>query len=190
MKTPFSTAWKGVVFVLVLVGLMLVSVQGLLAALEPPTFVLQWYLGDNEMEGPYGIAVDGDNNVWVTQIGQGAVAQYDGEGTTLLWFEVTPTVPAEYLSPAGIYVDNNGDIYVTVLSTSQVLKYDSNGALLTSWGSFGSGQGEFGGPFDIVVSASGEVYVTDPRNNRIQVFDSDYLAVLLTSLFLRQVRSM
>ena len=93
--------------------------------------------------GPYAIATDGDEFVYVSD--------RDQILNTCAGF--------------GIATDANNNVYITDLSTDRVRKFDSMGNAISSWTGGGSG---FYNPRGIDIDLSGDVYVVDNDNQQIQ----------------------
>jgi streptogramin lyase len=184
---------------LVLVALFYTS--ALEAQEQQYVFVDEWDLEPGsgaivtDQRGPYGIALDGSDNVYVTDrynrcfivIPSPAltcsniwrVEKFTSDGnysTDFDWewqpgvygieFEVTP-------HPSGMAVDHLGYIYVADPFNERIKKFSSRGGLLREWGSPGDGNGQFYGLQDLAVDSQGNVYATDTFNNRIQKFNSN-----------------
>ena len=96
---------------------------------------------------PTFIAVDADNNVYVTdlQISAVVVLQPDGGFKRILGSGV-------FDAPAGIWVDSKNRRLDAVDSwRGEILSFDLEGRLLFSFGTRGSGSGQLQGPSDVVL---------------------------------------
>ena len=131
---------------------------------------------------PFGIAVDGSGNVYVTDNGNhkirkitpaGVVSTLAGSGSASSTDGTG--VSASFNAPSGISVDGNGNLYVTDFSTNKIRKVTPAGVVstLAGSGSVGSVDGtgvsaSFNGPESVAVDGSGNIYVADANNNKIR----------------------
>jgi sugar lactone lactonase YvrE len=114
---------------------------------------------------PYGICLDGDGNIYVSDIS--AVRKFSNTGA---FIATIGTWTGN--QPGLICVDSSSNVYVTAPLENKVYKFSFNGVKyveLTSWGSFGSGNGQFNSPGGIT-AFGGYIYVADNQNLRIQKF--------------------
>ena len=118
---------------------------------------------------PNDIAFDIDNNVYVTDSGNGRILVFSQNGNCLKQIGKKGTGEGELLGPNMIAIDKDL-IYVSELGNNRVSVFARNGDHLMSFGSEGDGPLNFKQPFGIAVDKSGKVYVCDCGNNRIQVF--------------------
>jgi phospholipase C len=121
-------------------------------------------IGQQVLQGPYGVAVDPSGNVWASNTGQGTIAEFTGSG------RLVRQIGGGLLDrPEGIAVDSSGDIWVAEEGSDSVAELAASGRLLASFGTAGSGNGELDGP-DAVSVSGGTVYVADFGNSRIEEF--------------------
>ena len=135
---------------------------------------------------PHGIAIDRDDNVWVTD-GQGGdgkghqVLKFSPEGELLLTLG-KPGVAGggndEFNQPADVLVAPNGDVFVADghapdYFNARIMKFSSDGKFIKSWGRRGSGRGEFQGAHCLAMDSRGRLFVGDRTNNRIEIFDQE-----------------
>jgi sugar lactone lactonase YvrE len=135
---------------------------------------------------PHGIAVDRDDNVWVTD-GQGAggmghqVFKFSPEGKLLLTLGKAGVAGGgndEFNQPADVLVASSGDIFVADghapgYFNARIVKFSKDGKFIKSWGRRGSGRGEFEGAHCLAMDSLGRLFVGDRTNNRIEIFDQD-----------------
>ena len=119
---------------------------------------------------PDGIAINGQDQIFVSDSQRHQVKKLDPEGTLLLSWGEYGGGPGQFKSPRGLAVDSQGVVYVADHDNHRIQAFDSLGVHLFSWGSQGSGPGEFQGPSAIDVGRDGTIYVGDAGNYRIQKF--------------------
>lgn len=132
--------------------------------------------GDDVIKTAHGLRVDGDDRVWVTDIGSHRVHKFDSKGDLLL--SLGTGEPGlgndQFNKPTDIAFGPKGEIYISDgYGNSRVMKFDATGKFVKSWGSPGMENGQFQLPHSILVDGDGQVLVGDRENNRIQIFDGD-----------------
>ena len=138
---------------------------------------------DVRLEGPSGVAVDGDGNLYVTDWSLCIVGEIsDGTFTTVVGKrdcrysgDGGPPTSAG-LNPAAVAVDAHGDLFIIDFINCRLRKV-SGGVITTiagngTCGPNGDGgpalQGNFAHPFGVAVGADGSVYVADQDNCRVR----------------------
>lgn len=123
-------------------------------------------------ESPVGVAVDGRDNIYVSDSARGEISVFDAKGKFLRVIgEKTGIAP--FQRPTGIAIDAQGRrLYVTDTLQHQVFVYDLEGKLIRTIGRRGEAIGEFNFPTFLALS-SGRLYVVDSMNFRIQMFSPD-----------------
>ncbi|HTR42931.1 MAG TPA: SMP-30/gluconolactonase/LRE family protein [Pseudomonadales bacterium] len=143
---------------------------------NPPTYLFQWgSLGTNnaQFNVPAAAAIDGGNNVYVTDVGNRRIEKFDVGGNYLTQWGSSGYGNGQFEQPEGIAIDSSNNIYVADYGNFRIEKFDSNGNYLTQWGGFGTGNGQFQYAGYIAIDHNNAVYVADGVNNRIQKFDSN-----------------
>ena len=127
------------------------------------------------LELPVGVALDGQENVYVSDTGTRTVRVYDRDGKFLRGIGKGLLV-----RPTGVAIDaTRGRLYVVDTGQNdtpeahRVKVFNLDGALLQEIGRRGDGDGEFNFPTLASLDAQGRLYVVDSVNNRIEVFDPD-----------------
>jgi sugar lactone lactonase YvrE len=137
--------------------------------IPPPQFVLSFGTpgdGAGEFHSPIGIAIDAQDEIYVTEFHTHRVQVFDTSGRHLRMFAVDG-------QPGGIAVDQEGRVYVAPLLGHRIDVFDREGQALDSFGHQGNGDGEFDEPGGIAIGPDGTVYVVDQGNHRIQRFTPD-----------------
>lgn len=129
--------------------------------------------GDDPIDGAFGVALDAQENVYVSGSLDRRVYVFDRTGKKIR------TIAKDAERPTGIAIDRKRQLLYVVDSGSQatanhrVLVYSLQGELLRTIGTRGHDPGQFNFPTDVALDAAGDVFVADTLNFRIQVFDPD-----------------
>jgi hypothetical protein len=111
------------------------------------------------LDDPTGLAVNGANDVFVANGGNGNISKFSATGKFLGYYSLGQD------SPAGITLDSNGDLFVadegngTVVEFAKGSPYDSSGTVVASG---------LGTPDDLGFS-KGVLYVTDGKDDSVDV---------------------
>jgi len=143
--------------------------------------------GDRLFTRSHGLRVDGEGNLWATDVGGHVVVKLSPQGQPLLtlgtrgeageWNEAAGS--RKFNQPNDVAISANGDVFVVQGHTpgpngdARVLKFDKTGAFIKSWGGKGSGPGQFQVAHGIDIDSKGLLWVADRENQRVQVFDAD-----------------
>ena len=142
--------------------------------------------GANFFIMPHGLAVDKDNNVWVTDVALHQIFKFSHEGNLLMKLGVAKEPGNDSLHfnlPTDITFADDGTFYVSDgYGNSRVIKFSSSGKYIKSWGTYGNKPGEFIIPHGIAIDNKNVIYVADRQNNRIQLFDT-------SGTFLKEVKN-
>jgi sugar lactone lactonase YvrE len=140
---------------------------------------------------PHGIAVDQDDNVWITdgqaRDGKGfQVIKFGSDGKVLMTLgkagggsdDWASSNQAGFNQPNDVAIAPNGDIFVSEghnsgTGAARILKFNKDGRFLKLWGQHGSAPGEFEVPHALAFDTRGRLFVGDRGNSRIQIFDQD-----------------
>jgi DNA-binding beta-propeller fold protein YncE len=129
--------------------------------------------GNSQFFGPYGVAIDALNNIYVIDTYNDRVQKFDSSFNYLTQWGTSGSGNSSFLNPMGIAVDANGNVFVADTYNNRIQKFSSIGSFIKSWGTTGQANGQFVSPTAVAVDSSGLfVYVTDTGNNRVQKFDS------------------
>ena len=129
--------------------------------------------GDGELVWPTCIALDSNQNVYVTDDWLNRVSVFDKDGKFLDKWGVPGSGDGQINKPAGIGFDKDDNLYLVDGANNRVQKFTKDGKYLAKWGEAGSGEGQFQLPWGLTIDDRGDVYVADWRNDRIQKFTPD-----------------
>jgi streptogramin lyase len=164
-------------FLVVILALFPITMIPSISATNGSTydFVLKWGSSgteDGQFHYPYGVAVDSNDNIYVTDVYNYRVQKFDSSGGFLLEWGSNGTGEGQFDAPWGVAVDSNDNVYVTDFWNYRVQKFDSSGGFITKWGSFGTGDGQFNNPIGVALDSNDNIYVSEYSNHRVQKFDS------------------
>lgn len=128
--------------------------------------------------GIAGIALDGQGNIYLTELDDDLIYEYTTSGKVVRQWGGIGSGPGQLTSPEKLAFDPQGNLYVTEFGSpsfdgsmggnDRIQKFSSTGAPLAQWGTLGSEPGQFNGPVGIAINQQGEIYVADVGNHRIQ----------------------
>jgi len=123
---------------------------------------------------PVGVAVDGDDNIYVADSELAAVFVFSRKGEFLRTLETRGKGRESlFQRPTGLALDAARRLlYVADTWSHQVLVLDLEGNALMTIGRRGAGPGEFNYPTSLAL-VGGELYVVDAMNFRVQVLAAD-----------------
>ncbi len=122
---------------------------------------------------PSSVAVDGEENVYVSDDYASQLNIYDKEGNHTGRWGTKGTGDGELNGPSGLDFDRDDNLYVVDGLNNRVQVFTKEGKFLSKWGSEGSGEGQFNMPWGIAVDGNDDVYVADWKNDRVQKFTRD-----------------
>jgi len=157
---------------------MAVDSQGRILVTDPALSVVhvfdtkqgkRWQIkGDrrHRLSAPAYIAVDVDDNIYLTELGRSVVFVLQPNGHFLR------TIGGGILRlPTGIWVDkDNHRLYVADWIRDEIQEFDLEGRPLQVFGSFGAAPGQLLHPLDIVLHRN-TLVVLDAGNRRFELFD-------------------
>jgi DNA-binding beta-propeller fold protein YncE len=129
--------------------------------------------GPGQLIWPAGIALDRQENVYVTDEWLNRVSVFDKDGNFLRDWGMSGSDDGEFNGPSGIAIDPQDVLYIVDSRNHRVQKFTKEGRFLSTWGSLGSGKGQLNAPWGITLDQPGNVYVADHKNHRVQKFTPD-----------------
>ena len=118
------------------------------------------------------VALDKDENVYVTDEWHNAVIVYDSDGQLLKHWGESGEGEGQLAGPSGMAFDAEDNIWIVNSKSSRIQKFTKDGQYLGGFGEKGSGEGELDMPWGITIDNQGDIYVADWNNNRVRKFDT------------------
>ena len=128
---------------------------------------------EGEFIWPAGLAIDSEENLYITDEWMNRVSVFSGGGEFLTCWGDAGSGDGEFSGPSGIALDSNEEVYVVDSLNHRIQKFTKDGEYISRFGGFGDGYGELNAPWGIAVDETGGIYVADHKNHRAQKFDSD-----------------
>ena len=117
----------------------------------------------------YGVAVDKDDNIYVSDTGNHCVYKFNKTMVLLERVGKNGDGLGEFDSPRGVAVAGDR-VFVCDRNNHRIQVLTRELQPVKQFGSQGSGDGQFNGPEGIAVDSEGMLYVSDNGNHRVQVF--------------------
>lgn len=128
---------------------------------------------EGQLIWPAGVALDADDNVYVTDEWMNRVCVFTSEGEFVRSWGKAGNGEAEFDHPSGIAMASDGTLLVVDSLNHRVQRMTADGEFVSAFGSYGSGEGQLDSPWGIATDKEGFVYVADHKNHRAQKFTSD-----------------
>jgi hypothetical protein len=138
-----------------------------------------------QLAGPYDVAVDAGNNIYIADWGNNRVREVTGGvirtiagNGKLTAGDGGPATQAQISIASKVAFDSHGNYYFAILSDNVVKKVDTSGRITTVAGNGNGGFGGDGGPAtaatlwepgNVAVDRNDNLYIVDERNNRIRL---------------------
>ena len=121
---------------------------------------------------PQGVAVDKEDNIYVSDSGSHSVFKFSKEGKLVKVVGCQGTQPGEFNNLGMIKIINDR-LYICDRGNNRVQVMDTQLEYVNSFGCYGNRDGEFKCPSDVAQGWAGNLYVSDLNNFRVQVFDCE-----------------
>ena len=121
---------------------------------------------------PYGVAVNDQDEIAVTELGNNRVSVFSSDGTHLRSFGRKGQNNGEFQGPKGIAFDSHGNIVVADCYNHRVQVFDRNGNFLSKFGEYGSHDNQLQYPEGLSINGNGDIIVADTNNKLIKIFSS------------------
>ncbi len=134
--------------------------------------------------GPFGVAVDSADNVYVSDDGNSTIRKITPAGVVTTFAGTAGNygstdgagASAAFRNPSGLTVDSTNNLFVADFSNNTIRKITTSGVVTTVAGTAGSGgsadgtgaAAQFYGPEYVAIDAANSLYVTDTINRTIR----------------------
>ncbi len=133
-------------------------------------FIERWGKGKDAMRAPQCIALDAQDNIYVTDSEAGKIFVFEPSGKYKRTMGAVKGGEGYFKRPTGIAVDSAAQrIYVTDTLRDKIYVMDMQGSVLQTIGKHGTGRGEFFYPTELHLDNQG-LLVVDAMNFRVQSF--------------------
>ncbi len=130
-------------------------------------------MGDGQFVWPVAIALDSDENIYVSDENQNRITVMDKDGQFLNKWGESGSDEGQLKGPAGLVVGSDNNVLVVDSQNHRVQKFTKDGVYVSGWGAEGSNPGQFNKPWGICTDGESNVYVADWKNDRVQKFSAD-----------------
>jgi len=128
--------------------------------------------GDGEFIWPSSVALDAQNNVYVSDEWLSRISIFDKDGKFLGKWGKQGSGDGELSKPSGLAIVN-GTILISDTGNHRIQKFTLDGKYQGQFGSYGTEPGQLNMPWGLGLDESDNIYVADWRNDRIQKFSAD-----------------
>ena len=124
------------------------------------------------LKGPWGVAVNDQDEIAVTEFRNNRVSVFSSDGTHLRSFGRLGKNNGEFQYPSGIAFDSLGNIVVADNNNHRVQVFDRNGNFLSKFGEQGSRDNHLKNPHGLSINGNGDIIIVDQGNKLIKIFSS------------------
>ncbi len=125
-----------------------------------------------KLNSPKGLAVNGKNQIVVSEENRHALSIYNKKGKKVLSFGSFGSDDAQFSHPMGVAVDQSECIYVADTKNNRIQKFDSDGNLLASFTGEKTPAGCLHGPTGVKLNKEDNLFIVDRGNSRIVVLNT------------------
>ncbi len=119
---------------------------------------------------PYGIALDMEDNIYVTDLGNNQVQKFDSNGNFLMKFGKEGKNKGEFISPKGITLDKEANIYVVDSGNSRIQVFSKEGKFIGKIGEMGRGNAQLLNPLGVALDGKKWVWVIEQDGKYLKKF--------------------
>lgn len=130
-------------------------------------------VNEGELRAPNAIAVDPDENIYVSDTGNQRVQIFDktGKFVKIINGSKDGKGGSTLVNPRGIAVDSRGILYVVNNLSHYVYGFDKDGKKIFEFGGMGDQNEQLYLPNGLVIDENNQLYITDTLNQRVVVYN-------------------
>jgi DNA-binding beta-propeller fold protein YncE len=127
---------------------------------------------EDQLNSPNAVAIDKDENIYVSDSGNQRVVVYDKKGTFIRTINGNKdeNSDSKFTNPRGLAVDSNGILYMIDNMTHFVYGFDEKGEQVYQFGGLGAENEQFFLPNGLFIDEKSQLYITDTFNQRVAVY--------------------
>ena len=126
-----------------------------------------------KLNSPCGLAVNGCNEIAVTELSNHRVQIYTSDGNYLRSFGRQGNKEGQFNKPTGIAFDKNGHIFVADSGNHRIQIFSGLGEYLDTFGQQGTLNQQLCNPQGLSIDSDGNIIVADSGNKLIKIFSSN-----------------
>ena len=119
---------------------------------------------------PTNVAVDADNNLYVTDTYNNRVEVFDADGNFIRQFGKAGDRPGTFMRPKGIAIDVDGHVWVADAVQDRVQCFTPDGDLLIWMGGHGTLPGQFRTLAGLYIDKNNRIFTSEQYPGRVQMF--------------------
>ena len=119
---------------------------------------------------PTNVAVDADNNLYVTDTYNSRVEVFDADGNFLRAWGKAGDQPGKLFRPKGIAIDADGHVWIADTQQDRVQCFTQDGQLLMWLGAHGGLPGEFQALAGLYIDRNNRMFTSEQYPGRVQMF--------------------
>ncbi|MDI6735456.1 MAG: 6-bladed beta-propeller [bacterium] len=119
---------------------------------------------------PYSIALDMEDNIYVTDSGNNQVQKFDSNGNFLMKFGQEGKNKGEFISPKGIALDKEAKIYVVDSGNSRIQIFSKEGKFIGKIGEMGKGKDKLLNPIGIALDEKKGIWIIEQGGKYLKKF--------------------
>ena len=122
---------------------------------------------------PWGVAVDEDSNIYVTDTESHRLSKFNSDGILVKSVGGKGGRTGQFDYPRGIALSRDNKLFVCDSYNDRIQVFNTNLKFVFCFGKGGSGEGEMNLSYDLTFEPAGSMYVADRNNHRVQVFSQN-----------------
>ena len=127
-----------------------------------------------QLNNAYGVTVDKDDNIYVTEYSNHRVNKFSSNGEFVAAVGSQGSSNLQFSNPRGIcYNRRDNNLHVVDQNNYRIQVLSTELKFVRCFGTYGNGNGQLQNPFHASFDSANNLYVTDYSNNRVQVFTAE-----------------